>query len=218
MSGGEATVRKSTIIGILGAAAVLALTGCSPNYEQASEQKPAAGTPPPASAIAPAETPAEGAETANVNTDLEFAQQMVAHHRAEQQLLEVALNNASRQNVTDLAEQLEQQHGENVEQLESWLSEHGEGEVTAEDLEAGQNSQMPSADVSGEVTELEEAQRGQFPGLWVKAMIEHHESVVEMTETELDQGSDEQVKSIAQRILDSRQEELDELKQLREQL
>lgn len=211
-------MRKSTIIGILGAAAVLALTGCSPNYEQASEQKPAAGTPPPASAIAPAETPAEGAETANVNTDLEFAQQMVAHHRAEQQLLEVALNNASRQNVTDLAEQLEQQHGENVEQLESWLSEHGEGEVTAEDLEAGQNSQMPSADVSGEVTELEEAQRGQFPGLWVKAMIEHHESVVEMTETELDQGSDEQVKSIAQRILDSRQEELDELKQLREQL
>ncbi len=208
-------MRKSTIIGILGAAAVLALSGCSPNYEQDSEQKPAAGTPPPASAIAPAEAPAE---TANGNTDLEFAQQMVAHHRAEQQLLEVALNNASRQNVTDLAEQLEQQHGENVEQLESWLSEHGEGEVTAEDLEAGQNSQMPSADVSGEVTELEEAQRGQFPGLWVKAMIEHHESVVEMTETELDQGSDEQVKSIAQRILDSRQEELDELKQLREQL
>ncbi|SDR20866.1 Uncharacterized conserved protein, DUF305 family [Actinopolyspora saharensis] len=212
-------MRNSTIIGILGAAAVLALTGCSPNYEQASEQKPAAGTPPPASAIAPVEeSSSEGAEATSGNTDLEFAQQMVAHHRAEQELLEVALNNASRQNVTDLAERLEQQHGENVEQLESWLSERGEGEVTAEDLEAGQNTRMPSADVSGEITELEEAQRGQFPGLWVKAMIEHHESVVEMAETELDQGSDERVKSVAQRILDSRQEELDELKQLREQL
>lgn len=215
MSGGEATVRKSTIIGILGAAAVLALSGCSPNYEQASEQKPAAGTPPPASAIAPAETPAEAE---NGNTDLEFAQRMVGHHRAEQQLLEVALNNAGRQNVTDLAEQLEQQHGENVEQLRSWLSEHGAGEVTAEDLEAGQNSRMPSADVSGEITEMKEEPQGQFAELWVKAMIGHHESVVEMAETELDQGSDEQVKSIAQRILDSRQEELDELKQLREQL
>ncbi|WP_019853365.1 DUF305 domain-containing protein [Actinopolyspora mortivallis] len=208
MSGGEATVRTSTIIGVLGAA-VLALTGCSPNYEEASEQSPAPGTPPPPSAI----VPAKGEEKAEANIDLEFARQMKAYHRAEEQLVEIALNNSAQQRVTEFAEQLEQ-HGQYLERIDEWLAERQEGGADSGE----QHTWMPETDVAGEITELEEAPRGEFATLWVKAMIDHHDAVLEMTDTEIERGSDQQLRSIARQIRDSRQQELDELKQLREQL
>ncbi|WP_245780199.1 DUF305 domain-containing protein [Actinopolyspora lacussalsi] len=217
ISGGEETVRKSTIIGVLGAA-VLALTGCSPNYEEPSDMQPGAGTPPPPSAIMPAEDSGSGDETTRVNTDLEFAEQMVAHHESETQLLEVAIKNSPDDQVVEFAEQLEQQHGPRLEEIRSWLRERGEGEVTPGEVGTGEDSQMPGTDVSSELTELEEVQQGSFDSLWLKSMIDHHEAVVEMARTEIDKGSNEEMKSIATAILDSRTTELDELRQLRENL
>ncbi|SDP84810.1 Uncharacterized conserved protein, DUF305 family [Actinopolyspora xinjiangensis] len=210
-------MRKSTIIGVLGAA-VLALTGCSPNYEQPSDMEPGPGTPPPPSAIVPAEDSGNGDETARVDTDLEFAQQMVAHHEAERQLLEVAIKNAPDERVVELAERLEQEHGPRIEEISAWLRERGEGEVSPEDVGTGEDSQMPGTDVASEITKLEEAQQGRFDSLWVKSMVDYYEAIVEMCRTEIDKGSDEEMKSIARQLLDSRVPTLEELRQLQRSL
>ncbi|SDK89953.1 Uncharacterized conserved protein, DUF305 family [Actinopolyspora mzabensis] len=210
-------MRKSTIIGVLGAA-VLALTGCSPNYEDPSDMKPGAGTPPPPSAIMPAEDSGNGDETAQVNTDLEFAQQMVTHHETETQLLEVAIKNAPDERVVEFAEQLEREHGPRIEEIRAWLRERGEGEVTPEDVGTGEDTQMPGSEVASELPKLEEAQQARFDSLWLQSMIDHHEAVIEMTRTELDKGSNEEMKSIATEIMESRTTELEELRQLQQNL
>lgn len=207
-------MRKSTITGVL-AASVLALTGCSSN-EQPADLTPGHGTPPPPSAIAPADGSGHGDQ--KVNTDLQFAQQMLTHHEVEKQLLEVALKNSQNEQVRSLAESMEAERGAQIDKIRAWLKAQGQSGVAPEDVGAGEDSLMPGTEVEKALAKMEEAQQGQFAPLWVDAMITHHEAVIEMARIELEKGSSPELKGAAEHILTTRETELGELEKLRESL
>lgn len=205
-------MRKSTIIGAL-AAAGIALAGCSPS-EDPSPMPPAPGTPPPPSAIAPAEAPQDGDETRNLNTDLQFAQQMLAHREVDLQLLEVAITNAGRERIVELAQQIERTHGAQIEKVRNWLRDHGQSGVAPQDVGPGEDAQVPGVGYTEQLSKLEEAQQSQFGPLWIKSMLTHEQEVLDAAMTEVDKGNDPQLRSVAQEIVDSRRAEIEKLLQL----
>lgn len=209
-------MRKSTIIGAL-ATAGIALAGCSPP-EAPSPMSPAPGTPPPPSAIAPAEGSQNGDETSNVNTDLQFAEEMLAYHEVELQLLEAAKANASRQWIVDLAQQFEREHESRIEEIRSWLSEHGQSGVPPQDVGPGEDAQVPNVGGAELLGKMEEAQQGRFAQLWVQGMLGHYQTVVDAATTEINEGSDAELRSIAEQIKSDREADIRELRQRQEDL
>lgn len=209
-------MRKSTIIGALVAVGI-AVTGCS-SSEQPSPMPPAPGTPPPPSAIAPAKDDNDGDETKNVNTDLAFAQQMVAHHEAEVELIEIGLRNTDNERVQTLAERFERQHESQIEQLRAWLESHGQSSVAPQDVGPGEGAQMPGVATQELLGKIEEAQEGRVALLWVKAMRTHHQKVVDIAANEIAEGTDPQLRRLAQEIRSTREAELEELKELQREL
>ncbi len=209
-------MRKSTITGVL-AASVLALAGCS-SGEQPSDLTPGHGTPPPPSAIAPAEDSSDGDETKNVNVDLQFAQQMISHHELGKQLIEVGIKNTQNEEIRSFAERLEAEHGAQVKKVRDWLAQQGKPGSSVQDVGPGEDALMPGTEVEAALTRLEEAQQGRVDELWLDAMITHHEVVVEMATTEIEKGSSKELKAIAEEIRSSREAELEKLKELRENL
>lgn len=197
-------MRTSTITGVI-AASVLALAGCSPS-EDPSRQAPGHGTPPPPSAVAPAENSSDGPE--RTNTDLRFAQQMLAHHEMEKQLLEIALKNADDEQIRSLAERIESENA-HLQPIRDWLTSQGH--------EVG-SGQVQLSELKSALRKLEEAQAGQFARLWLDAMVTHHEGVIDSARTETEKGTSPELKQAAQQILQSRQAQLEELEKLREQL
>lgn len=208
-------MRKSTIIGVLGAG-ILALTGCSPDI-QASDQPPAPGTPPPPSAIAPAENHHNGDETAQVNTDMQFAEQMISFARAESELVEIALNNADNEQVVSVAESIEQRD-RGTERIQQWLTAHGNPNVTPGDEGTGQDSQFPNVEVSSEIPRLREAQQSEFARLWVDSMLDHLEGMREVVNVEINKGTDQELKSIAEQVRGNVDADLEQLRRLEQQL
>ncbi|RCW42883.1 uncharacterized protein (DUF305 family) [Halopolyspora algeriensis] len=209
-------MRKSTITGAL-AAAGIALAGCSPS-EAPSPMPPAPGTPPPPSAIAPAEGSQDGDETRNVNTDLQFAQEMLALHEVELQLLEAGEANVSRQWVADLAQQFEHEHGPRIEEIRNWLREHGQSDAPPQNVGPGEDAQAPNVGAGELLSKLEEAQQGRVARLWIQGMLTHTQKVVDAATTEINEGTDPQLRSIAEQIKNDRQADIRELRQRLETL
>ncbi|MDR7302963.1 DUF305 domain-containing protein [Haloactinomyces albus] len=209
-------MRKSTIIGAL-AAAGIALAGCSPS-EDPSPMPPAPGTPPPPSAIAPAESPQDGDETRNLNTDIQFAQEMLALREVDLQLLEVAISNAGRERITELAHQFERTHGPQIEEIRNWLRDHGQSGVSPHDVGPGEDAQVPNVGFTEQLRKLEEAQQGQFGPLWIKSMLAHEQDVLDAAMVEINKGNAPQLRSVAEKIADSRRAEIQQLRQLQSEI
>lgn len=207
-------MRTSLIIGTLMAAG-LALTGCS-SSEVPSPQPPAPGTPPPPSAIAPA----KAQEAKPENVDVRFAQQMIAHHEVEEQLVSVAETNTGKQGILELAERIKREHPPTIERVKRWLLEDKqmEPEAVPEEVGPGEGPYMPSVGSAEQLSQLKEAQQGQFAPLWLKAMITHHHKAMRIAHTELAEGTNPEMRAVAQQVVKTRKSELETLKSLQREI
>lgn len=201
-------MRTSLITGILTAAG-LALTGCSYS-DVPSSQPPVPGTPPPPSAIAPATNTGEASKD---SVDVRFAEQVIAHHEVGKQLVEVAETNTDNEDVLGLVERI-RQHPPTIERVKQWLAAKNiASEAAPEEVGPGEGVYMPSVG-STEMSQLREAQRDRFIPLWIKSVLTHNHQMMQITRTELAEGSDPQMREVARQIQTRRQEEIDTLKSL----
>ncbi|MEM7666820.1 MAG: DUF305 domain-containing protein [Pseudomonadota bacterium] len=100
----------------------------------------------------------------------------------------------------------------------------GQGE-TDNALDAVEHSEHTSQAVDGELSEAQRAyaavnarmhaamaEVSEDPDIaFMQGMLAHHRGAVEMSEVALEYGKDEQVRDLAQRIIDAQQEEIDEM-------
>ncbi|MFJ2353173.1 DUF305 domain-containing protein [Glutamicibacter sp. NPDC087673] len=201
-------MNKQTLISsalVLGA--TLALAGCA--GEPSSTEAPSAS----ASGSHSGHSMDQSA-SAN-DADMAFAAGMKVHHEQAIEMSGILLGKSGiPAEVASLAERIQAAQGPEIERMDRWLSEwnmpggmdhggmdHGDGMVPEEGIKA-----------------LEDATGSDAARLFLEQMIMHHEGAVEMSKTEISEGSYPAALDLAQQIVDSQTREINEMKQLLETL
>ena len=191
-------MRIHTVAGVLTAATVAGglLAGCG--------SKPTPVTPPPPRAASSA--PATSQPPHN-QADVVFLQNMILHHARTITMTQMARNQATSPQVKDLAARIETEQSPQTQQMSALLTEWGvpapasAGSTGA--LGATGNGQLP-ATVSGAA----------FDRMFLQIMTVHHQGAVDMSQTELAQGTNPATRTLAQQIISTQQAQISEMQAL----
>lgn len=160
------------------------------------------------------------AEEAHNDADVQFAQDMIVHHRQAIEMAQLAPDRAATEEVRDLASRIEAAQAPEIEEMTAWLEEWGEDVPAAEDTEDMGADDMEGMGSSGammsseDMTSLEEASGPEFDRLFMELMIVHHEGAIEMAEAEIEDGSYPDAIAVAEEIVATQQGEIDEMNEL----
>lgn len=149
------------------------------------------------------------------DADAMFATMMIPHHEQAIEMSDMILAKSGVDGrVLDLAQQIKDAQGPEIELMESWLEEWGmpsSGDMEGMDHGGG----MMSDD---DMAALESADGSAAARLFLEQMIEHHEGAIEMAEDELDDGANPDVLALAERIIASQAEEITMMRELLTQI
>jgi uncharacterized protein (DUF305 family) len=195
------------------------------------------GAPAPSSTDAPAGA-AISAE--HDQADIAFAQGMIPHHQQAVEMSGLATDRAGSDDVRRLAGEIEQAQGPEIAQMQAFLTAWGApapGAVPGMDHESmghgsmGHESMGHGPDRNGvsqggtdhggmagmmtpeQMGRLEQATGPEFDRMFLEMMIAHHEGAVQMAQTELADGTNPEATALAQRILDSQEAEIAEMRE-----
>jgi uncharacterized protein (DUF305 family) len=195
-------MRIHRVAGVLAAAAAAGglLAGCGTNTS------PATTTPPPAASS----TPATGHRQHN-QADVVFLQNMIPHHAQAITMSQMARNRAASPQVKDLAARIEAEQGPEIQQMRGLLTAWG----------------TPAPATPGGMGGMGGMGQGQMPGMmsgtgfdrmFLQMMIVHHQGAVDMSQTELAQGSSPAARQLAQQIINAQRAEIREMQTLLQQI
>jgi uncharacterized protein (DUF305 family) len=194
-------MRIHSMTGVLATAAATAglVTGCGGNTT------PSPITTPPSAASS---APAAGQQQHN-HADVVFLQNMIAHHTQAIMMSQRARNQAVSPKVKDLAARIEATQGPEIQQMRDLLTAWG----------------SPAPVGPGGRGHMGGMEHGQMPGMtgaafdrmFLQMMIAHHQHAIDMSQTELAQGSNPAAHQLAQQIITAQQAEIREMQALLQQ-
>jgi uncharacterized protein (DUF305 family) len=169
------------------------------------------------SSASSSESAAASAEDHNA-ADVEFAQAMIPHHEQAVEMADLAVDQASSEEVRTLAEQIRDAQNPEIETLTGWLEgwgeevpdggmDHGGMDMGEDDMDMDMDGMMSEE----EMTELENATGTAFDEMFLEMMIEHHRGAVEMAETEQAEGSYQPALDMAEDIISTQNAEIDQM-------
>ncbi|GAB2487219.1 DUF305 domain-containing protein [Promicromonospora xylanilytica] len=162
---------------------------------------------------APASGDAQDGATFN-DADVMFAQMMIPHHQQAIEMSDVLLGKEGVDSqITDLATQIKEAQGPEIEQLSTWLEEWGapQPDDASGDMGEGSMDGMMSED---DMQALEDAQGAEAGRLFLEQMIVHHEGAIEMAQTEVEDGANEAAVEMAGTIVSSQTSEIQTMEDL----
>ncbi len=144
--------------------------------------------------------------SAQVNAaDEMFVIMMIPHHEQAVEMSDTILGkDGIDDQVQALAQQIKDAQAPEIELMQSWLTNWGRSS-------SGDMSGMGHGDgmmSDGDMAALEAADGAEAARLFLEQMIVHHEGAIEMAQTELDQGANEEVIALAQAVLDTQTTEI----------
>ena len=187
-------MRKPFIVLAIIVAAAVALTACG--SDDSAEPSAADSTVPASSTFDDA--------------DVAFAQGMIPHHSQAVEMATMALEQSSNPTILDLATRIQGAQDPEIEQMRGWLTIWGEEEMAAdmEGMDMGSAEGMMS-DI--EIGALGEATGPAFDVLFVDMMIRHHQGAIAMANSVLADGTDSDVRSLAEAIIAAQEGEITEM-------
>ncbi len=207
-------MRKSAMAIATGAAAVLLLAGCSGGSEQSeptAQDHSGHGSSHAGSGASPGPAADAGAHN---DADVAFAQHMIPHHSQAVEMVDILLAKTDVDSrVTALAEQIRAAQAPEIEQMQGWLDEWGNPPMPAMD-----HGSMDGMVAPADLDTLRDAPGPEATRLFLEQMIGHHEGAVTMAQSEIDGGSYAPAKDLARAIIDSQQQEIDEMKSILDSL
>ncbi|MGS0685436.1 DUF305 domain-containing protein [Nakamurella sp. GG22] len=176
--------------------------------------------------------------------DLTFAQSMIVHHQGAIEMSDLAATRASSEQVRELAARIKAAQGPEIERMQAWLAawgaamttssassssddemggmDHGgmsgmgtEGPMTGSD---GAGMSMPGMMTDEQMQQLTDASGAGFDTMFLQMMIAHHQGAIEMSDTELADGSNPDALALASAIKTSQTAEISEMQQILETL
>jgi uncharacterized protein (DUF305 family) len=160
--------------------------------------------------------------SANFNsTDVGFAQGMIPHHAQAVEMSDIALEKSTNADVLALAKQIKAAQNPEIQTMSGWLQSWGQKVPSTDSMSGGGHdmTDMGGMMMDGMMTEadmkkLESSSGSAFDRLWIELMIQHHEGAVRMSEDELKDGKNPEVKALAQSIITSQQVEISSMNSL----
>ena len=169
--------------------------------------------------------------------DLSFAQQMIVHHQGAVEMADLAPSRAANQQVKDLAARIKAAQAPEIEQMTGWLTLWGAAMSTSTSASTTSDDGMDHGGMSGmgkegqmstgatgmampgmmsdaQMQELTAATGADFDRLFLQLMIVHHQGAIEMSDTEIAQGSNPAALALAESIKTSQTAEIAEMQQL----
>lgn len=196
---------KSTplTLSALGAAAALALAGCS----APEPNDPAEHSTHDMSAAPPSN---ESVNAAQNEADEMFASMMVIHHEQAIEMSDILLSKQGlAPEIQQLAQDIKEAQGPEIQTLRTWQEQWNVPSDQPHSM--GEDDGMVSDE---NLEKLRQATTEEGTTLYLEQMITHHEGAVEMAEQELSEGRFAQAKDMAQRIVDTQTAEIEQMNDL----
>jgi uncharacterized protein (DUF305 family) len=212
-------IRRAALAATTGVAA-LVLAACggdsdsgSGGHDMGSMNSESAGPSASASASAKAGT--------HNDADVDFATEMIQHHRQAVSMADLAADRASSQEVKDLATKIKGAQDPEIKTMSGWLTSWGE--EVPEDMSSmpGMNHDMSSSmpDMPGmmsgeDMGKLDKASGAEFDKMFLEMMVQHHEGAVEMAKTEKAKGTYGPAVRLAEDVITAQTAEIQQMNKM----
>lgn len=211
-------MRMTSKMNVLIAATVAAtflLTGCA--MSMSSAEMPASASSGSGAVVA-----------TGSDADITFAQLMISHHGQAVEMADMALQQATSAEVTDLATQIKAAQDPEIGQMRGWLQEWGAPEqmdgmdgMDHGDMGHGDSGSGDSGGQSagGMMTDedmgaLGDASGADFDRMWLTMMIAHHEGAIKMADQVKAESTTPDVIALADAIVAGQKKEIETMQQL----
>ena len=139
--------------------------------------------------------------------DTAFAKSMLGHHRGAIDMAKIQLKYGTDEKVRQLAQEIIDAQQIEIDILNKWLASHPDTAKPKPNTEAMQQAYARSMDVLNGDMVLGIADP--VPDMaFIRGMLPHHLGAVEMANIQLKYGTDEEMRQLAQDIIDTQQPEI----------
>lgn len=152
---------------------------------------------------------------------------MIPHHAQAIAMSKMATQRAVSPQVKDLAARVQAAQQPEIDQLSGFLrawnapvpSTNGPmGGMGQGDMMGQMHGAMPGMMSGGQMQQLGQVSGAAFDRMFLQMMIVHHQGAVDMSQTELAQGSSPAARQLAQQIINAQQAEIREMQTLLQQI
>jgi uncharacterized protein (DUF305 family) len=184
-------------------AVVMAVAACTGTASNTS-------TPPSSSASSATSGSMPATRTDFNDADVTFLQMMYPHHAQAVDMAKQVAGRSQNQEVITLAQNIEKAQGPEMTQMTSLLKSFGKpapsGHMSGHD--------MPGMMSDDQMNELNELSGKPFDDKWLQMMIEHHTGAIQMADTELQGGTNADVKKLAGAIVADQRAEITQMRSM----
>lgn len=182
----------------------LFLVSCSGSEEHA-------GTQSSEESVSTAQPPGFNAD------DHAFATNMIPHHEQAIELAALAPQNSTNADLIALAAKISAAQEPEIRALRVFLVQWDENPQDNQDETShGEGGHGTMAGMVDEATmaKLRSLRGTEFDTLWLQSMISHHRGAVEMAKAELANGQNDDIKRMAQTMIDTQEAEITQMNQM----
>ena len=140
--------------------------------------------------------------------DVQFLIEMIHHHEQAIEMAELVPTRSGREELLELAADVEDVQRAEIEQMKDWLREAGVDPAVHTDHDDEDMEGMLSDE---EMAELEAMAGHEFDVAFVEGMIYHHEGAIEMTDLVFEYAGDDRVVELAGEVVEVQEAEIDEM-------
>ena len=149
--------------------------------------------------------------------DQKFVQGMIPHHEQAVVMSEIVGNVEVSAETATLASEITGAQASEIELMQGFLNEWGVESDQNSDPHAGHK--MSGDESHGmmtdeELAELKDSSGADFEKTWLTMMLAHHKGAVKMAETVIAEGKDLRVKTLAETIISTQQQEILQIQSL----
>jgi uncharacterized protein (DUF305 family) len=150
--------------------------------------------------------------------DLQFIDQMIAHHQMAILSAGHMISDSQRPELRELAENIQSSQSEQIDQMLEWRKEwyaddagwgyYGMGGMGAGMVDSGVMERM-----MGGSSSMQEVMGGDVADeMFLRMMIVHHQQAIEMSEEALERAEHPELRELAQQIIDEQQAEVEQMR------
>ena len=138
--------------------------------------------------------------------DIMFAQMMIPHHQQANEMSDMALSQASTNEVKTLAEQIKGAQAPEIAVMRGWLANWGAPETAVDDHSG--HSMSTGMMTDDDMAALSATTGPNFDRLWLQMMVSHHQGAVSMAQDVLATTTNPEVKTLAESIIEAQKKEI----------
>jgi uncharacterized protein (DUF305 family) len=147
--------------------------------------------------------------------DLQFIDTMIQHHEGAVKMAQMALDKGQNKKIKKMAQNMIDDQQSEITKMKEMRKSSYVDKPGALNMEfPGMMDSMKGMDMK----KLEKSSGNDFDILFIDMMTAHHQGAIVMSEETLKKASSQNIKDMAQGIIDKQRKEIAEFKQIREEL